>query len=104
MKEVLENHLFCRILLFVGAVFTFEFETVSSEVQEQADFDARRCEVVYELDFVNRGDRLYGFVFDNDTTFDEHIGFKMSNENRIVQDRYFPSEFHLQARFYQFVG
>ena len=68
----------------VRARLSSDLESVRSEVEQQADVDPGRCEIVDELCFVLRRQRAYGFAFDKDATFDEDVSCKPADDNSFV--------------------
>ena len=63
-----------------------ELELRCPEVQQQADLDSCRSEVVDELDFVRGSEGLHRLEFDDDASLHQQIGLELANKKSIVID------------------
>ncbi len=63
-----------RFLGSVGAGFAPEFETLTAEVKQQADFNPGSCQIVDQLQLMSRNECPYSLVLNEDCPLNEHIG------------------------------
>ena len=59
-EQDLQDKIFRRLPLAIGPAFAFAFvfQTLGAEVQQQADLNAGRRQVIHQLDFMGRSENL----------------------------------------------
>lgn len=80
----------CRTLVFrwllwtIGAGFAFNLQTFCSEIKKQARFDAGGREVIHQLHFVARCERLVGFQFQHHLCLNQDVRREVADLDAIV--------------------
>jgi hypothetical protein len=57
-EQDLQDEIFRKLPLAIGPAFAFVFQTLGAEVQQQADLNAGRRQVIHQLDFMGRSENL----------------------------------------------
>ena len=81
------------MLLSVDACLALELEMQCSEVEQKTNFDACGGEIVYQLRLVRRYESAHGFVLDEYTIGDDHIGHEIAYDRLTVANLKSPLAF-----------